>query len=69
MATCRHSIFSPDKAAGESNSSVSLSREGVRVPFGQEVDRKQKWSNAMLKRRADCGREGGTLKHSNVFHE
>ena len=69
MATCRHSIFSPDKAADESNSSVSLSREGVRVLFGQEVDRKQKWSNAMLKRRADCGREGGTLKHSNVFHE
>ena len=69
MASCKHSIFSPEKAADESNSSVSLSREGVRVLFGQEIDRKQKWSNAILKRRADCGREGGTLKHSNVFHE
>ena len=69
MATCKHSIFLADRGADESNSSVSLSREGVRVLFGQEVDRKQKWSNAMLKRRADCGREGGTLKHSNVFHE
>ena len=67
--TCNHSTSLKDKGTDESNSTVSLSREGARVLFGQEVDRKQKWSNAMLKRRADCGREGGTLKHSNVFHE
>ena len=69
MATCKHSIFAPEKGGGETNSSVSLSREGVRILCGQEIDRQQKWSNAVLKRRADGGREGGALKYSNTFHE
>ena len=68
MATCRRAIFSPEKAAN-SNSPVSLGRGGLRVLFGQGVDRDQKWPNAMLRRRVDCGREGGTPEHSNLARE
>ena len=65
----RHSVFSPEKAAGESDSSESLSRVGVRVLLGRDAGRGQKWSNSMLKRRAVRGGESGTLTHSNVFRE
>ena len=63
--TCRHSIFVSDKKGEESNSSVSLSRASVRCIFGQEIDPETPWCNAVFKRRSDCGREGGTKKHSN----
>ena len=33
--------------------------------FGQEIDHETPWRNAVFKRRADCGREGGAKKHSN----
>ena len=56
MATFMRSIFSADKGEGESNGSVILSRDGVCVFCGREVDRKQKRPNALLQRRADCGR-------------
>ena len=69
MATCRHPIFLTEKGTDESNRAISLSREEVRVVSGQEVDRQQKWPNAMLKRRADCGREAGALKRPNTSHE
>ena len=68
-ALCKNSIFTPDKKADESNSSVSLSRESTRCLFGQELDRDSPWCNSMFKRRADCGREGGTRKHSDVVQE
>ena len=66
---CKHSIFTPDKANDESNSAISLSREGVRCLFGQEIDTDLPWCNAVFKRRADCGREGGAKKNSNIFRE
>ena len=69
VANCKHSIFISEKGGDESNSAISFSREGVRALFGQEVGRRQKWSNAAFKRRADGGREGGTPKYSNVFRE
>ena len=50
--TCNHSTSLKDKGTDESNSTVSLSREGARVPFGQKVDRKQKRPNAAPERRA-----------------
>ena len=53
----------------ETNSSVCFGREGARIPSGKKTDRRQKWSNAVPKRRADGGREGGALKYSNISRE
>ena len=64
-ATCRRSIFVTDKKSEESNSSVSLSRAAVRCIVGQEIDHGTPRRNAVFKRRADCGREGGAKRHSN----
>ena len=68
-ALCKNSLYTADKKSDESNSSVSLSRESIRCLFGQEIDRDSHWCNAVFKRRSDCGREGGTRKHSNVVQE
>ena len=68
-AQCKHSIFTNDKRGGEANSAISLSRRGARVLLGQEIDRSNPWCNAVYKRRADCGKEGGTRKNSNYFEE
>ena len=54
-ASCQgNPTFSPDEVADESYSFVSLRHEGLRVLFGQEVDRERKRSNVALNRRADC---------------
>ena len=59
---CKHSIFTNDRRSDEANSSITLSRRGVRLLVGQEIDRDTPWCNAMYKRRSDCGREGGRRK-------
>ena len=66
---CRNSVFTNDRRGDEANSAVSLSRRDVRVLMGQEIDRSIPWCNATFKRRADCGREGGTKKNSNAYEE
>ena len=56
----QHSTLKNDRMSDEANREVSLRRRPARLLFGQEVDRTTPWRNAMYKRRADCGREGGT---------
>ena len=66
---CKNSFFSPDRKGEETNNSIALSRESTRLVFGQEIDFDTPWCNATFKRRSDCGREGGTRKHSNLVEE
>ena len=59
MAASKYPIFVAEEGGGQSNSAVSLGREGARALFGQDVNWRRKLPNAVSRRRAAAGRKGG----------